>query len=246
MNTKHQSGNVLFLILIAVALFAALAYAVTSSTRNSGGSVSKDKAKANAAAIVQYATSLKNAVTRMKISNGCTDTTFDFTNPIYKVNNGNGISSANSNAPANKSCHMFDPAGGAMVAVLPPADAINLNHISTATPNVAKPGHGAFQVLQVRGVGTDGASGTESANDIVFWQSYLTKETCLAINDLLGVPNPGGDAPPGTATGSSGTYINGSLSGTKIQDDASLNGLAVACRAGVDETYQFYYVLVER
>ena len=245
MESKHQSGNVLFLILIAVALFAALAYAVTSSTRNSGESVSKDKAKANAAAIVQYATSLRNAVTRIKISNGCSDTTLDFSNNIYRGNNDIAANGANSNAPALKICHVFDPAGGAMSPVVPAADALDLTNASISVPTALKFGHIIFSVLQVKGIGTDDIAGTTSANDLAIVQNYLNRNTCIAINDLLGIPNPGGAPPTFSGTGSSGTYSNGSFAGTGILDNASINGQPAFCRL-TGTAYQYVHVMIER
>lgn len=61
-----QKGNVLFLILIAVALFAALSYAVTQSSR-SGGDASRETNLLNSAQITQYPTALQTAALRMII-----------------------------------------------------------------------------------------------------------------------------------------------------------------------------------
>lgn len=63
MNT--QRGNVLFLILVAVVLFAALSYAVTQSSRGGGG-VSKEQAKITASELIQMSTNMKFAVDRMR------------------------------------------------------------------------------------------------------------------------------------------------------------------------------------
>ncbi|PJF37579.1 MAG: hypothetical protein CUN55_21350, partial [Phototrophicales bacterium] len=66
---SYQKGNVLFLILIAVALFAALSYTVTWSGRANEGRLNKDRAELLAAEIIQYATQMEQAITRVRIIN---------------------------------------------------------------------------------------------------------------------------------------------------------------------------------
>lgn len=67
-TTNKSAGNVLFLILIAVALFAALSYVVTQSTRTSGRDVSAEKAKLAASQYLQKINEFSVAINRLKIA----------------------------------------------------------------------------------------------------------------------------------------------------------------------------------
>lgn len=105
---RTQRGNILFLILLAVVLFAALSYAVTSSMRGGGKDGGSESANLKAAQIIQYATLIEASWQRLRLR-GCGIDQISFEHPDATAA---GLLYANSRAPSNKSCHMFDPAGG--------------------------------------------------------------------------------------------------------------------------------------
>jgi hypothetical protein len=112
---RQQNGNVLFLILIAVALFAALSYAVTQSTR--GGGNADDETSAIAASnLIQLLGSYKVGIDRLRIK-GCASTEISFFGAPGSYNN--------PNSPTDNSCHIFDPAGAGMSYVPPNEKSLN-------------------------------------------------------------------------------------------------------------------------
>lgn len=95
-------GNALFLILIAVALFAALSYAITQSGRG-GASIDKEKAKLDTAVSQLCTAHVQDAVMKLKVIGQCTTDQIS-----YELSDG---TNANPNAPEDKHCHVFDAAG---------------------------------------------------------------------------------------------------------------------------------------
>lgn len=67
---KRMRGNILFIILLAVVLFAALSYAVTNSIRGGGKDGGDENAKTAATDIINYATLIENEVMRAMLVGG--------------------------------------------------------------------------------------------------------------------------------------------------------------------------------
>lgn len=162
-----EKGNILFLILIAVALFAALSYAITSSSRSGGGDASSENALISSAQVVQYPVSVHTAVMRMVVGGlGASELLF---NPPSDF--------ASLNTPELQRRGVFHPAGGAATRV-------------TAPPEVmanAVPGQWIFSSNYIiNGVGTTGV--TNDSNDIVAFLPGITQALCQKINAKLGIP----------------------------------------------------------
>ena len=223
---QNASGNVLFLILIAVALFAALSYAVTQSSKGGGSGINKDKARLLASEIAQYGASIEHAITRMTLINQCTDTQISFEHHLDPPAN------ANPGAPADKSCHVFD-ANGCGVSVRRFDFATYVRYATQSN---------------ILNVGTDCAA-TECAELYLWIRTAADKITCMAFNDVVKVPNIAGDAPPASGlygTHFKGTHIYGNVFGNGINGPA-FKGQRAGCHYDTNEDkYDFYYVLYAR
>lgn len=176
MRKSTESGNVLFLILIAVALFAALSYAVTSSSRG-GSSDRSEKYYSTLAQYQQYASLVSDTLKRLNIINGCTVEQFSFESEYWKGNN-QRANDDNPNAPEDGTCHVFAPEGGNLNMLILPNDD-NLYTASSVGNNDS-----FFYFHETRIGSGAGVYGSDLA-DIVFHVGYLRDDFCRAINRQL-------------------------------------------------------------
>jgi hypothetical protein len=160
---NHEKGNVLFLILIAVALFAALSYAVTQSSRSGGGDASSETTLVNSAQLTQYPASVRTSIIRMMVSRSIDPTTLEFDPPSDF-----GGSSA--------TYGVFHPSGGAATYVLGPAEVMASGTQGTWLFNSA---------YRIQNIGT--TPGDNTGADIVAFLPGVSLGVCKKLNSELGI-----------------------------------------------------------
>lgn len=196
---KNASGNALFLVLIGLALFAALSYAVTQTGR-SAGNIDKEKAQLLAAQLTQQTAQMRSAVQRLMLFNDCADNELSFYSTARP-----DISQYAYPTPDETTirpeCNLYDPAGGGLAPQFVPKDIGLLEDYMQAsyTSEAAKDRHARSYLpmrMYVKGVGRDYTSTTDyESNEIGVGVQMLSKEVCIAINEKVGIDNPGGDPP---------------------------------------------------
>lgn len=170
-----ERGNALFLILIAVALFAALSYAITNSGRGAG-SIDKETAQLGASQMMQYGAELERAIQRMHVINGIPIENLDFRSDKI-LNNSGANPNISNNSCTDTSCQIFHKDGGNVTfqnfekyAVLPAPAGWGVTW--------EKPGHHLPIMAGIVGFGSDKA-------EIAIRIPAIQTNVCNAINRLL-------------------------------------------------------------
>lgn len=161
---NNQKGNVLFLILIAVALFAALSYAVTQSSR-SGGDAGRETNLINSAVLTQFPAAVRTSVLRLVI---------DGVSPERQQFNGPEV------AGFTERLAVFHPEGGGSIFQQAPGDVMA----------DGQPGDWTFNMeFEVTGLGSSVAG--FDGNELIAFLSGVTSDVCEKINDeaaVTGIP----------------------------------------------------------
>lgn len=155
MDRNNEKGTILVYILIAIALFAALSYAVAQMTRG-GGDIGSEKAGVYADGIIDYARQMKDAVQKLRITNLCGIEDLSFENSY--------ISGYEHSPVASDECKIFHSDGAGLLFDHTPAEGREW-HIT--------------HYFRLNDIGTSsGASG----NEITLMLQDISAPVCEGIN----------------------------------------------------------------
>lgn len=238
---KPSAGNALFIILIALALFAALSYAVTNSTRNGAG-VDKERTSIAVSELLQYANSMSNAVTRLQLINKCKDEELswesdDWGHTLYQ----------NSSSPADGSCEIFNPNGGAVVYQdLSELIASTVSGLTSYPTEIT----GKFFIDTRRLVLGVGGDALNAGNTEILLRAQVTENVCTEINKkfrgLSSIPSDGYPywSDGGWTVNPAGQQFLGVSS--RCLECEGKQTMCFLQTGGANNVYQFYHVLVIR
>ena len=229
-----ERGSVIFYVLIAVVLLAALSYAVSNSIRGNVQQLSEDRARLYASEILEYANIMANAVAQLRLR-GVDDDMLCFDDPNWGADD---YDHAGCTDNLNK---IFHPSGAGLTWTQPPSEAMD----SAASPDNIWHIYGDNEIQDV-----GETCGDSSCADLILVVDELAQQTCIEINELLDITNPG-DVPPTDTDMGETRYIGAFGYSETIGDEAGVanfRGRTSACfqRTAAPAEYVFYKVLIAR
>lgn len=232
-KSTAESGSVIFLILIAIALFAALSYVIAQSSRTGMGTASKEQAKLVATEIISFHNKMKDTIRILRV-NGCSDTQINFQSSYWS----DAGWYDNTTSPADKKCNVFEPQGGGIRIIDPPKFPVTVGTFHYQGQYFFPAGTAWLE------------SGTTCTNDscvdLLIGLNDIPKEVCTAINSMAGIEGMPTDSSWGGPP-FKGTYTYNETLG---ESAASVSGKTFACmehtNPGFRTFYSFAGVLIAR
>ena len=228
---RDQSGNALFIVLIAIVLFAGLTMVMANLEGSREFDTDYEGMRSGAAQLITFAATLDSAVTKVMSFNGCTENDLDFYDQ--------GQSPTDyEHSVTNERCQIFHPKGGQMT-------------YKEVGGSILDPS----QTYSYRITGQQGFTeiGT-NLNDLTFL-AHVTAGACSYLNEQLGVENLVDGSPPIDDVSqpfllqvfNGGRTGQGDYSGAGLVTHANLTGKPSGCYYDSDnDIYLFYSVLLAR
>lgn len=225
---RAESGNVLFYILVAVALLGALVFAVAQGDRAAFDNLSETRTDMMASDILDYADNVSKATAQLRLRR------VDFADLSFAHPD---LDPAYGTFDTNPAAEIFNPGGGAIRYQSPPVPAM-----TTLSP---------WQFVatnEIDGIGTTCAADT--CVDLTMLARPLTQDVCIKINETLGISNPS-NAPPVESSVDDSILFSGTASYQEtIGDEAGSEAVRFKSAACLSDTaagdYVFYQVLWAR
>jgi hypothetical protein len=227
-----EQGNVLFLILIAVALFAALSYAVTQSSRSGGGNANEETNLVNSSQLTQYPAGVRTSIVRMIVSNGVNPQDLMFNVP----------SDMAACTPVGECVFSAATGGGGATYVQAPAEVMASGSMGTWHFNGE---------LEIEEIGSADAVDFDG-NEIIAFLPGIKSDLCTKLNTKYGITgdtNTSSDLSASYTVDMLNTYVpavEDAVLGTAT-GAAGLKGQPFGCFTNNGTTtYVYYHVLIER
>lgn len=229
-NNRHaESGNVLFYILIAIALLASLSYAVSQSSRGGGSQITQERINLMATEMLEYTDLIGKSVAQLKLR-GCDSESASDSNKISFRNTASA--SYNHATASDTDCRIFEFDGGGMTFRDAPDNASNIS------PSILFDGN-----MEVENMGNTCAG--PSCSDLLIIFRDIQENLCIRLNEMVNVTNPAGVPPVDTSFNFVPFVGLYTYNGTLGDEAAELDGRKAGC--GNDGgTYHFYKVLIAR
>ena len=175
-----EKGSVIFWILAAIAMLAALSFALMDGSRTGASNLTEQQTRIAAQEILDYADTVAKSVQKLRLR-GCSDNEISFENSTYPTD------TFNPRSPTDKSCHVFDKSGGSINYKMMPSEWLANTIEPHQIPASIYRNHVGF-------IGSSKISGENNKAEIAMVIPWISDAVCEKIDDILGKEFSGGGA----------------------------------------------------